>query len=192
MPEPIPFAISNGTLSAPQGMDCLELPVFRDGRQCVSCWQFTTKELETLNANGGRLWVTVIGMSQAPMVLSTDSPFLNMPHAVDIFTTDPVVQILRDVALATRKLSNLENRVHFIQVRPDIMRQLLKYLFGEKSLDDEMCALFGVTLVKHKMEPAFMVCRTDRSRIEVNAAPIMDSLGKEVSPDDADVNANDD
>lgn len=70
---PSQFTESNKTLLAPTGMDnCDSLPVFTDGKQCISLWRPTWRErLQFLFY--GRLWVYVIGGStQPPIALVID------------------------------------------------------------------------------------------------------------------------
>lgn len=70
---PTTFRESNRTLAPPPSMtedECSPLPVWSDGRQCISCWRLTWRErLSALLV--GRVWLSVIGgYSQPPVWLS--------------------------------------------------------------------------------------------------------------------------
>lgn len=75
--EPIDFKQSNMTLTAPGAMpDCGDLPVYTDGKQCVSCWKMSFKErIKVLFT--GRVWLGVIGhRTQPPVWLNGNKPFI--------------------------------------------------------------------------------------------------------------------
>lgn len=72
--KPIAFPQSNKTLLPPQGMEeeCGDLPVYTNGRMCVSLWELTEEEKKEL-AENGRIWVFVVsGQTQPPIALSVD------------------------------------------------------------------------------------------------------------------------
>ncbi|WP_234734784.1 hypothetical protein [Tellurirhabdus bombi] len=77
---PVDFPEANYTLGAPQGMDnCLPLPVFRDGTNCVSCWQLTDEEVELLLVTR-RIYIGVVsGKTQPPIFATTIPPFSYPP-----------------------------------------------------------------------------------------------------------------
>lgn len=77
--KPIDFKESTKVLGRPSTMtaeECGSLPVWSDGRQCVSCWRPSFKErLKILFC--GRVWLGVIsGGSQPPVFLSGDGIFV--------------------------------------------------------------------------------------------------------------------
>jgi len=79
MSHPIPFKQANQVLDRPEGTtreECGSLEVFRDGKQCISRWQFSDSEIEELKRNGGKvyLWV-MMGATQPPVYVSPDNPF---------------------------------------------------------------------------------------------------------------------
>lgn len=75
----IPFPEKNCDLGRPPGMtaeECNSLPVWRDGKQCISCWQPDDAERAAIAA-GAPIWLYVIGgATQPPVALTTISPFL--------------------------------------------------------------------------------------------------------------------
>lgn len=71
--KPIKFEESNKTLLKPSSMtdeECSSLPVFTDGRQCISCWRLTW--MERLSALlFGKVWLGILsGYTQAPVWLA--------------------------------------------------------------------------------------------------------------------------
>lgn len=73
---PIDFRESNARLSVPYGVESPwgDLPCLQDGCQVVSCWHISFwKRLKLLFT--GRIWVGILGISQAPMWLDADRPF---------------------------------------------------------------------------------------------------------------------
>ena len=56
--------------------DCEDLPVYTDGKQCVSCWKMSFKErIKVLFT--GRVWLGVIGhRTQPPVWLDGNKPFI--------------------------------------------------------------------------------------------------------------------
>jgi len=73
--EPRAFEQANKNLLKPEGMtdeECGSLPVFTDGKQCVSLWQMTWRErLSTLFF--GRVWLIVwSGQTQPPVSLMAE------------------------------------------------------------------------------------------------------------------------
>lgn len=70
--EPIQFEQANKNLLKPEGMteeECGSLPVFTDGKQCISLWKMTWRErLSALFF--GRIWVSIhSGQTQPPVWL---------------------------------------------------------------------------------------------------------------------------
>jgi hypothetical protein len=72
--EPREFKEANKNLLKPEGMteECGSLPVFTDGKQCISLWQMTWRErLSALFF--GRIWLSVYsGQTQPPVWLSAE------------------------------------------------------------------------------------------------------------------------
>jgi hypothetical protein len=75
----------------------LPVPVFTDGRSCVSCWQMSEEELAQANANGGKVWLGVVsGASQPTVFLTTESPIPTALQAEPL--TDSYDDTLRKLA----------------------------------------------------------------------------------------------
>lgn len=71
--KPIKFKEANGELQKPASMtdkECGSLSVFKDGRQCLSCWKPTLREKLSI-LFFGRVWVWVLsGNTQPPISLA--------------------------------------------------------------------------------------------------------------------------
>lgn len=72
--QPIKFKEANKDLLKPEGMtdaECGSLPIFTDGKQCISLWQLTWKErFQVLFF--GRIWLGVLsGQTQPPVWLDS-------------------------------------------------------------------------------------------------------------------------
>lgn len=66
--KPIEFEEYNTTLECPGSMnDCQPLPVFRDKKQCISCWRPTWKERLSILLYG-KVWLAVLGSNTQPPV----------------------------------------------------------------------------------------------------------------------------
>lgn len=79
--KPIDFKESTKVLGRPSTMtaeECGSLPVWSDGRQCVSCWKPSFRErLKILFS--GKVWLGVLSMgSQPPVYVTADSIFPRM------------------------------------------------------------------------------------------------------------------
>jgi hypothetical protein len=70
---PDKFPEANKTLNKPQGMtneECLPLPVFTNGEQCISLWRMTWRE-RLYALIYGKVWVQVLsGQTQPPIALT--------------------------------------------------------------------------------------------------------------------------
>jgi hypothetical protein len=78
MAHPIGFKEATDILQRPAGMsadECKSLEVFRDGKYCISRWQFTDEELDELKRNGGKVYLLVMGKAQPPAFVGAMSPF---------------------------------------------------------------------------------------------------------------------
>lgn len=74
---PTSFDESTGVLSAPKGIsakDCGPLSVYQNGALVISCWKMTQSEREEF-LKTGRIWLTILGESMPPAVLTVQSPF---------------------------------------------------------------------------------------------------------------------
>jgi hypothetical protein len=76
--HPVMFPESNFVLGKPAEMthdECVPLPVWRDGQQCISCWQLTDAELAEI-VKTKRVYLSCItGWSQPPVWLAIKNPF---------------------------------------------------------------------------------------------------------------------
>ena len=73
--KPIKFKEQTTVLSKPAGMtdeECMPLPVFSDGEQCISCWELSFIErLKVLFF--GRVWLGLYsGKTQPPVWLNVN------------------------------------------------------------------------------------------------------------------------
>jgi hypothetical protein len=70
--KPIRFMEANKDLLKPEGMsdlDCGSLPVFTDGRYCISCWKPNLKERLSIFIFG-KVWLWVMsGVTQPPVAI---------------------------------------------------------------------------------------------------------------------------
>jgi hypothetical protein len=73
--EPINFPQATKTLGPPKGMtkeECGDLPVFTDGKQCISLWKMTWRE-RFAALFFGKIWLSVYsGQTQPPVWLRAD------------------------------------------------------------------------------------------------------------------------
>lgn len=81
------FKEETDELRRPPGMteeQCGSLPIYRtsDGH-CISCWELSDEELETLKKTK-RIWLWVwSGKTQPPVSLAVDNPFEPEPEQVE-------------------------------------------------------------------------------------------------------------
>ncbi len=84
--KPVKFPLHNQILGPPPNMtenECSKLPVFTDGKQCVSCWELSDEEIEQL-VKTKRLWLGVLsGATQPPVWLSTEESVLTEAPRID-------------------------------------------------------------------------------------------------------------
>lgn len=76
---PIDFPERNRVLEKPPGMtdqQCMDLEIFTDGLNCVSCWQLNKEELELIQKTGKIYLIVVSGTTQPPVSLHVESPFI--------------------------------------------------------------------------------------------------------------------
>lgn len=85
--EPMKFEQANKNLLKPANMtdeECGSLPVFTDGKQCISCWKMTWRErLSALFF--GKVWLSVyFGQTQPPVwLMAAKEIFKNAKESSD-------------------------------------------------------------------------------------------------------------
>jgi len=76
--KPIKFPESNLELQKPPTMseeECVPLPIHTDGKTCISCWELSHEEINTIIKNRV-IWLGVyFGKTQPPVWLSANRPF---------------------------------------------------------------------------------------------------------------------
>lgn len=76
--KPVQFKEQNVIYIKPDGMtdeQCSSLHAFKGGDgNIVSCWEPSKEDIKRIKA-GGKVWLTVKGISQPPVHLSTHTPF---------------------------------------------------------------------------------------------------------------------
>jgi len=76
----VEFDEQNFILSKPKSMsdeDCAPLPIFRDGKTVVSCWELSYEDMQEIKKTG-RIYLGVLsGSTQPPVWLSVENPFLD-------------------------------------------------------------------------------------------------------------------
>lgn len=85
--KPIDFPQSTKVLQRPGTMsesECQSLPVWNDGKQCVSCWKPTIKERIKI-LFGGNVWLGVLsGKTQPPVFVTGERVFEKVPIKAQI------------------------------------------------------------------------------------------------------------
>lgn len=85
--KPIRFPESNIELGKPASMtdaECGSLPVFTDGKQCISLWQLTWKERFQIFFFG-RIWLGVLsGQTQPPVWMDTQRTMFEQKNATGL------------------------------------------------------------------------------------------------------------
>lgn len=76
--KPIEFEHQTQILQKPQSMtdaECGPLPIFNDGKHCISCWRLSLWEQIKLIWTG-EIWLSIhSGNTQPPVLLTVDEPF---------------------------------------------------------------------------------------------------------------------
>ncbi len=76
--RPINFPEQTAVLSKPPNMtdeECISLPVYNKGAECISCWRPTWSERLCI-LFGGKVWLRILsGQTQPPVALETCTPF---------------------------------------------------------------------------------------------------------------------
>lgn len=77
--RPVLFPVANKVLQKPANLtdeQCSDLEIFNDGVNCVSCWELNKEELELIQQTG-RIYVVILsGITQPPMHVHVESPFI--------------------------------------------------------------------------------------------------------------------
>lgn len=111
------FPESNRALGKPANMsdaECGTLPVYTDGRMCVSCWQPSQAEREAIAA-GLPVWLGVhSGYSQPPVFVSTLKP--DMPPVVH--------EVTAEIADALKQFADRLPSPEYAGTRPLVGREL--------------------------------------------------------------------
>lgn len=117
--KPIDFSQSTKVLQRPSTMaesECQSLPVWNDGKQCVSCWKATFKERVKILFTG-KVWLGVLsGKTQPPVFVTGENVFEKTPIKAQIsaFITEAkenIIEVWENVKNATKQP---DKRKHFI------------------------------------------------------------------------------
>jgi hypothetical protein len=80
--KPIDFPQSTKVLQKPSNMlnsECQPLPIWSDGKECVSCWRPTLKERFRILFTG-KVWLSVLsGVTQPPVYITGERMFVLPP-----------------------------------------------------------------------------------------------------------------
>ena len=116
--KPIDFAQSTKVLQRPSTMaesECQSLPVWNDGKQCVSCWKATFKERLNILLTG-KVWLGVLsGKTQPPVFVAGErvfqkTPFLAHLRASFISVGEVIAKACKSLAEAAKMP---DKRKHF-------------------------------------------------------------------------------
>lgn len=116
--KPIDFEQSTKVLQRPSTMaesECQSLPVWNDGKQCVSCWKATFKERLRILFTG-KVWLGVLsGKTQPPVFVSGEPVFENPPLKARILAflaeiKESIIDVWESVKEATKQP---DKRKHF-------------------------------------------------------------------------------
>lgn len=117
--KPIDFLQSTKVLQRPSTMaedECQSLPVWGDGKQCVSCWKATFKERVKILFTG-KVWLGVLsGRTQPPVFMSGEDIFEKAPLKARILafladTKESIIAAWESVREATKQP---DKRKHFL------------------------------------------------------------------------------
>lgn len=76
MAHPVKFNGMNDELDKPSSMDdlqCSSLPVYRNGVNCVSCWEFSDEEIQEI-IKTKRVYISLwSGRTQPPIYIGSES-----------------------------------------------------------------------------------------------------------------------
>ena len=117
--KPIDFPESTKVLQKPAEMtdqECISLPVWNDGKECVSAWKASIKERFTILFTG-RVWLGVLsGNTQPPVWVDGCRPFVKAPLKARI--SDFFKKVVEFIKHTWQSLVNAtkqpDKRKHFI------------------------------------------------------------------------------
>jgi len=117
--KPINFPQSTMVLQRPSEMtdkECLPLPVWNDGKQCISCWKPTFVERFKILLTG-KVWLGVLsGTTQPPVFISGENIFEKA--SIKVRFKDFLYQVKESVTCALKSARNglqqPDKRKHFI------------------------------------------------------------------------------
>lgn len=76
--NPISFKEQTKVLQKPESMtdeECMPLPVYNDGKQCISCWKASLKE-RIIFLLTGKIWLRILsGITQPPVCVDVNYPW---------------------------------------------------------------------------------------------------------------------
>lgn len=116
--KPIDFPQSTKVLQKPEEMldtECKPLPVWSDGKECVSCWRPTFKERLNILVSG-KVWLSVCGRTQPPVYITGEHFFVRPPFFARVHlwleeTWDNTKEIANTVRTAAKQR---DKRIHFV------------------------------------------------------------------------------
>jgi hypothetical protein len=74
---PTDFKYRNLVLGKPENMtdeECMELPVYKDKIQYISCWKLNKEEMDLI-AQTGTVYLRIFSSIHPPVMLDIESPF---------------------------------------------------------------------------------------------------------------------
>lgn len=96
--------------------ECQSLPVWSDGKQCVSCWKPTFKERLNILFTG-KVWLGVLsGKTQPPVFVAGESVFAKVPlkSRISAFFIEAKESIIEAWESAREAAKQPDKRKHFI------------------------------------------------------------------------------
>lgn len=117
--KPIDFPQSTKVLQRPENMldeECKPLPIWSDGKQCVSCWRPTLKERVRILMSG-KVWLGVAaGNTQPPVYITGETPFVLPPFFARVRLSiedwwDNTTAMTKAVRNAAKQA---DKRIHFV------------------------------------------------------------------------------
>lgn len=117
--KPIDFPQSTKVLQKPELMldtECKPLPIWSDGKECVSCWRPTLKERVRILISG-KVWLSVLsGRTQPPVFITGEQFFARPPFFARVRlsleeTWDNTTEIIKAVRNAAKEA---DKRKHFM------------------------------------------------------------------------------
>lgn len=117
--KPINFKQSTKVLQKPGTLsdsECGTLPVWNDGKQCVSCWKLSFKERIKVLFHG-KVWLGVLsGKTQPPVFLSGESVFVKalIKERIKAFFAEAKESIIEAFESIREAAKQPDKRKHFI------------------------------------------------------------------------------